>query len=384
METQLIEVGDRIRQRLPEIGMTQRALAGAVEMAPDALSRAMSAKRGFSLTEITRISEAIDVGITWLLTGENERNLFDLVARHAWNPGTRERSNPGFSGDSAVLEHIAHLYRQAFPEGAPASVQVPDQAAIVREDLGDGFVSNLAEAVEAVYDVDVVRMPGLSTDYSLRVAGRGVIVLNAKPKWFRSNWSLAHELAHLAFDHHGDGSESAVSFEGAADRFASELLLPRQLLDAQDWTGMSIDEVGQLIWAWGVSTGALSNRLSYLGIRPSEEISQALSSSTPWLVKNMSVRVDPALSNSRAMAERQQYAASRHFPSALVEALVRRTEAGEVDPEVLGFVLDLSVDEVFESFAVPIQETEAQMAERMLAGPASPEFGIEQLRTSKA
>ena len=58
MDTQLIEVGQRIRSHLPA-EMTQRGLAEAVGMKPDALSRALSAQRGFTLSEITRIARAL-------------------------------------------------------------------------------------------------------------------------------------------------------------------------------------------------------------------------------------------------------------------------------------------------------------------------------------
>lgn len=255
-------------------------------------------------------SNDLDADLTWLLAGRDDSNRVEFAARHAWDPITCERSNIGFDDDSAALDRLTDLYAKAFPEGAPKYAQISRRAGDVRARFGEKFAARFAEAIEAEFDIDVIRISDVSTDYSLCVGGRAVIVLSAVPSWFRSKWSLAHKFAHLALDHHG-------------------------------------------------------------------------SDAAPRLLKTLTDRVDPALPNSFAVAQRQQRAASRRLPVALVDALVGRTESGAIDPAELALVLDLGVDEVIESFAVPAPESEIQMAERMLAGPARADFGLEQLRGPK-
>lgn len=368
MDQQVIAVGKRIRDRMPD-GMSQRSLAAAIDMTPDALSRAMSGKRGFSLSEITRIGEVIDTDLTWLLTGSADSHRVDFAARHAWDPVQRERANPGEASDAPILEYVAELYSQAFPASVVESAELPSSPDEIRSRLEPDFPLHLAEDVERIFDIDVVRVPYLSTDYSLRIGSRGIIVLNAMPNWFRSNWSLAHELAHLALGHHDDGRQSGRRNENAADRFVSELLLPGHLVRTRDWSAMNVDELGRLLWEWGVSTKALANRLAFLQILPSGEIVDALSQSTPRLLNSMHDRVVPELPNPRAVAERQQRASARRFPLAFVEALTRRTESGEVDPQLLAYVLDLSVDEIIDNFSILEPESDAEIAERLINGP---------------
>lgn len=364
MDQQVVAVGTRIRERMPN-SMSQRSLADAIPMTPDALSRAMSGKRGFSLSEITRIAEVIDSDLTWLLTGVVSSHRVEFAARHAWDPVERERANPGEAGDAPILEYVAELYRQAFPGIVPGSSELPASPVDIRSEFGQDFPRHFAEEVEVVFGIDVVRVPHLSTAYSMRIGARGIIVLNAIPNWFRSNWSLAHELAHLALGHHDDAGQSRRRNENAADKFASELLLPDGLMKTHDWSTMGVDELGRLLWEWGVSTRALANRLSFLRITPSTDVAQALGISTLRILNGLADRLNPALANPRAVAERQQRAASRRFPLAFVEALTRRTEGGEADPGGLAYVLDLNVDEVLDSFSVPEPESDDEIAERL-------------------
>ncbi|MCX0275831.1 XRE family transcriptional regulator [Nocardia zapadnayensis] len=369
MDTQLIEVGQRIRSHLPA-EMTQRGLAEAVGMKPDALSRALSAQRGFTLSEITRIARALDADLTWLLTGAPNPHHLEFAARHAWDPQRKERSNPGARDDAQILDRIADLYRRAFPGSVPASRAIPADPQGVRASLGPDFVRTFAESIEATFEIDVIRMAGLSTDYSLRIGERGIIVLNSNPSWFRSNWSLAHELAHLALGHH-DGSRHPVKArENDADAFAAELLLPAEQIRAHDWSAMSESELTQVLWTLGVSTRALLTRLRFLEVAVSAEAGAALESSTPALLRGAPDPLDGARPNRRAVADRQQQASSQRFPLALVEALTARVESGEADPGELAFVLGVDIEDVLTTFEVEEPETEAEAVDRLLDDPA--------------
>ncbi|WP_235912124.1 ImmA/IrrE family metallo-endopeptidase [Ruania zhangjianzhongii] len=106
------------------------------------------------------------------------------------------------------------------------------------------------------------------TDYSLTVGQRGIIVLNAIPNWFRSNWSLAHELGHLALGHHVRGDSPTTAQENAADQFAAGMLLPESVVRAMDWTGADESQLASFLWESGVSTLAILQQFTCTSERP--------------------------------------------------------------------------------------------------------------------
>ena len=125
-----------------------------------------------------------------------------------------------------MLDRVIGLYRAAFPQG-PASGRAARPAIEHAELLGWSVCSTTLPTTSSSGDVDVIRIPGLGTDYSLRVARRGVIVLATQASRFRSNWSLAHELGHLALDHPfrlQTGSTHPAD-ERATNAFAAKLLI---------------------------------------------------------------------------------------------------------------------------------------------------------------
>lgn len=355
---------------------TQRALADAAGITPDALSRALNGTRGFSLSEITRIAQVLSVDVAWLITGAPDPHRVEFAARHAWDADTRQRSNPREADDTPLLDSVVALYRAAFPEAAPSSRALPGSAAEVRAALGDDSVGRFAQIVEQELDVDIVRIPDLSTAYSLRVGGRGIIVLNTTPNWFYSNWSLAHELAHLVLGHHDEsggrqkGEATLNQHERAANAFAADLLLPEDLMRAQPWAAMTFDQLGAFLWATGVSSKTLRYRIQNLRITVAADVASALESSTFDVLRSAEAQLQPPLSNSRAIAERRQQATAIRYPLALVEALTTQVERGIADPRMLATVLTISVDDVFNTFDVPEEESDEETTARVLSSHA--------------
>lgn len=58
---------------------------------------------------------------------------------------------------------------------------------MLRAQLGDGSARRIAELVETTFAIDVIRVPELSTDYSLRIGSRSVVLLVSTASWFRNN-----------------------------------------------------------------------------------------------------------------------------------------------------------------------------------------------------
>lgn len=361
----MAEVGSRIRSRMPD-GMSQRELAERAGMTPDALSRALNGLRGLSHLEIAKIAETLAADTYWLITGREDPHRVEVAARHDWDAKARRRVNRGRADDDSLLARIAVLYREAFPAGPPPSLALSRDPRAVRTGLGADFVRDFADRAEQRLGIDVVRVAGLTTDYSLRIGERGVIVLATMPRWFRSNWSLAHEIGHLALLHH-DGNSRTATNEQPADRFAAELLLPKQLMTAQNWAGMSEEGLAEFVWRHGVSTEALRNRLSTLGISPNASVAAGLERSTNRLLR-ANVRIVRAMEGDGLGGDpvtlREQQSSTRRFPTGLVAALQQRVEDGAVDPRSLAWVWDVPIDEI--DWPEPDESAAAERYEQVL------------------
>jgi len=359
----MAEVGDRIRAVMP-LGMSQRQLAERAGMTPDALSRALSGQRGLSPIEVAKIAQTLRADTHWLITGAPDPFAITIAARHAWDVGRRERHNPGKQDDQPLLDRVIGLYRAAYPQGPTSSAELPDLPANLRALLGPGFVRNFADNVEQRLNIDVIRIPGLGTDYSLRVGRRGVIVLATQASWFRSNWSLAHELGHLALGHHSaDESPRRIQRdERAADAFAAELLIAQSDLD-EVGTAKTEGALARTIWDLGISTEALRNRLTSAGVQPNSTVTDALRTSTPRLLRaNVQAFGDSAELIDQVTA-REQAASARRFPVSLLSALQTQTELGAASPLHLSWALDVPVDDI----EFPEPDDDANDYERMMA-----------------
>lgn len=159
--------------------------------------------------------------------------------------------------------------------GAPSPADLPADPVQVHALLGPDFVGSFPDRLEEVFGIEVVRVGGLSTDYSFTLAGRRVVVPTAHGNWFRSNFSLAHELAHLALGHH-DITEKNDKAEDEANDFANELLLPAEEMRAINWRTIDEAVLARNVWQWGVSTQAVRYRLRDLRLRASSEVRAAL------------------------------------------------------------------------------------------------------------
>ena len=126
---------------------------------------------------------------------------------------------------------------------------LPASASQMREALGEDFVEDFSRRLEKV-GVDVIRVPDLSTAYSVVLMERPVVVVPTTGNWFYTNWSIAHELGHLALGHEGATPDNRAigELEAQANAFAADLLLPRVLLDRVDWSRSDFASVARFLW----------------------------------------------------------------------------------------------------------------------------------------
>ncbi len=325
---------------------THKQLAAKVGMTPDAFSRAVNGSRAFSAIELAEIADALAVDIHWLITGVEDPNKLLVAARHDYDFASGARTVSSWEQDEEVLKEIALAYRQAFTETDPPPSALPSSAEEVRTGLGSGFVRRFSDRLEHEYAVDVVRMPNLKTSYYLSIRGRQIIVLAATANWFRENWSIAHEVGHIAEGHLATSCEPNRGNEADANAFAAELLLPAAVMRSVDWSNMDEPALASWIWEAGVSTEALARRFSGLSMQVPPKINTCLGQSTQRLLRRhwrpTSADVDP-------ITLRMDESASRRFPITLQDAHISAIADGRLGKGTLAWMLginpiDLEVD----------------------------------------
>lgn len=335
--------------------MTQSQLADSIGMKRDAMSRALNGERAFSARELVDIAQELDQDVHFLITGAQDPNRFVVSARHGYDVNTRSRTLPDTADDEATLNGVALAIRQALDVlgAALGTPTLPRGAHEARSWLGEAFVRPFADRLEAL-GVDVVRVTGVSTAYSMRVAGRPVIVLNGQGQWARENWNLAHEFAHLALGHEGVHvhSGSVEAEERAANAFAAELLLPEAQMREVDWSAITDADLAERVWEWGVSTHAIRMRLQKLGIVPSARVAASLEFTTAGLIRRYrSACTPPPAVSAEALplfadpgdevTKRITDSGVRRFPRWLIQAHVDAVGAGKLAPGTLAWMLDV-------------------------------------------
>lgn len=220
---------------------------------------------------------------------------------------------------------------------------LPADLAACREALGPDFAADFLACLGSI-GVDVVRVAELTTAYSFWMGEHAVIAIPASGNWFKQNFDLAHELGHLCLGHTGilPENHSHESAERQANAFAAELLMPAATLNEIDWQTLDPAGLADLIWTLGISTQALSTRLSALHISTTPVLNQLLQLSTQALLRKHWTS-DPG---ADPITARMSAASTRHFPQWLQHAHLERIAAGSVHKETLAWMLGVDVDDL--------------------------------------
>ncbi len=332
-----------LEQALP--GFRQREIADRIGMTPDSFSRALSGERRFASIELARLSEVTGADLHWLITGQPDPHRLSFAARHDFDHATRRRTVPERESDARVLEDIALAYRQAYSAPDSRSNETwPTTADAMRAALGPGFVRHFAKRLEEQLDIGVVRVPELSTAYSMTVGGRPVIAIPATNSWFRQNWDLAHELGHCVLSHSGDevSEPEADRREAAANRFAAELLLPAEVIKGIGWDSIDDDDLACHVWNLGVSIDALCRRLKVVtGSVPAVAAGWSRQPTQRLLRHHL-----PRSPERDEITIRMDQASQRRFPLALQDAHLERIASGAIGKATLAWMLGIDASEL--------------------------------------
>ncbi|OMC26415.1 ImmA/IrrE family metallo-endopeptidase [Mycobacterium colombiense] len=338
------DIGQRVRASIEalEPPRSHRDIAQAVMMKPDAFSRSLNGERAFSSIEITRLADELGRDLHWLITGEEDPMRPRVAARHFFDQEARSHHVPGRELDEAVLADIALAYRQAYPDETVRTLtKLPSSVAEIRGQLGPNFVRPFIDRVETCLSVDVVRISEISTSYTLCMGPHTAIVIPASGSWFYENWSIAHELGHIAAGDVDVNLPVAKRYEHEtrANAFAAELLLPASDIKRVNWRTITETELAHRIWDYGVSVVALQNRLATLRVGVSELISTWASKGTPSLLRIAGRNLDGSNEVEHAIAQRTRGASERRFPLSLQEAHMKRIALGELGKDTLAWML---------------------------------------------
>jgi Zn-dependent peptidase ImmA (M78 family) len=314
-------------------------------MTEDAFSRALRDQRKFSAGELAGIADLLGADLHWLITGEADPWEMAVSARHQFVRETGARVLEDEDNDRRILDDIALAYRQGHGPAIAEPRPLPSTAAEVRGVLGDDFVRPFVDRLEERLGVDVIRLSDVSTAWCFSLGGHIGIVIPTNGNWFRENWDLAHELAHLCLGHSHPEDGRAGPPEAAANAFAAELLMPAERVKAVHWEEMTSGRLAMLIWDWGVSTTALANRLQSLSIRPPAVVDEWAGQPTQRLLRRHGQR--PGHEITRRMDD----AATRRFPLGLQESHLERIESGEIGKATLAWML--AVDEAMLDVSEP-------------------------------
>jgi Zn-dependent peptidase ImmA (M78 family) len=274
----------RVRALLAERGVKQGALAEAIGLDIDKMSKSLSGGRRFTSLEVALIAEHLDVTVNTLL-GITEPE----PAVAARSTGTHARTDP-------VLERLAeyaHIrtslsalgYAAKIPtilfdhepmwidQGARLAEGVLERIEKLRADAGGR--RDLATEIEDAFGIDVVQtdLEDGNDGFSHREGDVAVIAVATTDIPARQRFTLAHELAHvLAGDHqglhtHGSGSGRKDPSEVRANAFAAALLMPESQLKLDPRAANLTDKnFASLVMDLEVSPNALAWRLWNLGM----------------------------------------------------------------------------------------------------------------------
>lgn len=365
------EIGARVRERIKTVmpGVPQADIARLIELPADAFSRSLNGKRAFTAVELVELAHLLRTSAHWFITGEEDPFAVRYAGRHTFDRDLGEHVPIDWDDEHRPLADVALAYVQAYAgDDLPPVRRNPTSAADARKRLievgGEGFIRHLADHIEIAFGIDVVRISAVSRGFAIEVLRRSVIVIDETPNWFRENFSLAHELAHVLageLSELGDKACDDPAAEKRANAFAAELLLPASRIRSIDWMSASTSFVAEFLWETGVSTEALGIRFGGTRTKIGPEVGAALALKTQALLRQCDVPAEGEL-----ISERMRDATQRRFPRHLVAAHRAAVSDGKLGPQTLAWMLGVDPETLEEELAPPVVSADIDWLAREL------------------
>lgn len=273
------QIGARVRSARVESGLSQVAVARALDLSQAAVSQLEAGRRSPRVDELAALSDLFARDIDYFLVPMRADG--DPVGM-TFRAATAELPLPELQ--RAVMRFIDEIERQPQPrQEAEVRASAPGSAAReARKRTGQGSIPVNVKAIARRLGVGLFfsPLPEALSAFLLRAEGRAVIGVNSNQHPVRQRFSAAHELGHHVLGHADDSVfDYAVPatadgeppgydphHEREANTFAAELLMPEESLveEAAD------NSLARLAKRYGVSQEAMSFRLLNLGLRQPE------------------------------------------------------------------------------------------------------------------
>jgi transcriptional regulator with XRE-family HTH domain len=246
------ELGERLREARAAAELSQAALAERVGLPRTALVRVEAGERGVSALELAQLSAALSLPLSHLISRSPGPVLAYRAALTEAPDETPDESadKTRYYLDVALEEHgrdaqfllsHGHLAPSDY-RGPGRSIESSEDAVAVARDLrrhlnvGNGPLGPIAEVAEFI-GLYVKVTTSSKTGASLQLeSGFGVAVVGSEAEPGRRRWTAVHELGHHVFGdtYNSDAgvASSSREREQLIDSFASEFLLPSELVSA--------------------------------------------------------------------------------------------------------------------------------------------------------
>ena len=260
--------GEKIRQARELRRLTQYELAARIDRHPSAVAHMEAGLYAVNAEQAASIAFATAFPIAFFQDDRCEdfpEGSLQFRARRS-KMTKRDRSEARRYGQTLFQMYLKLRERFQVPvHRLPRlDAESPERAAqITRSTLGlspDTPIKNVTNTAEKA-GVVVLGLPVALHDrdaFSAWADGCPVICLSAGLKGDRIRFSVAHEIGHLVL-HSAPRGRVAV-LEKEANRFAAELLLPREALNSEFADGVSFSLMARLKPRWGVSIQTLARR----------------------------------------------------------------------------------------------------------------------------
>lgn len=271
----------RVTEVLTRSGLSKKEFADRIGIDGSKLAKSLADRRRFTSLELALIAELDGTTVDWLLTGDATREIVfahraaehaveagDLVGREAIEQLVERAEGLTFLGRELPAPDLPRP-----PSGRGWLKQANTLASRYLEAFGGpvGGMSNteLIGRIEDRFGIDVVvtDLPDSCDGLSFSDGGARAIILATTEAPFRQRFTLAHELAHVAFgDSHDEVIEERLyatktTTEKRANTFAATFLASRsEILDVCG-ARSPVDAFDELVLHFQLSPDSMSWRL---------------------------------------------------------------------------------------------------------------------------
>lgn len=285
------QVTARVNEVIERSGLTKKSFASLLGIDGPKLAKSLAGTRRFTSLELALVAEQGATTVDWLLNGNSTREL--ALAHRAADHAIEESDLVGRETIEMLAEKLEGLRFLGRPLLFPPLPAKPKTGGYVNQaqklsaeyvrllvsPVGGLSNSELIGCIEKQFGVDVVvtNLPQDCDGLSYSDEGVRAIVLATSSAPFRQRFTLAHELAHLAF---GDSQDTVIEeqiesqksvAESRAGSFAASFLAPRSEIEILLEDRSAVDAFDALVLHFQMSPRAMSWRLLNEGMISQED-----------------------------------------------------------------------------------------------------------------